>query len=477
MTMSRMQLHSKFLNNMLREWGRFVITVKLNRGFKDSNYDKLYAYLKQHEAHANENKMMLDRFTQHIVDPLTLMSNVSHQHHYSQSSLTPPSTCVPPYLADNAHLDSGLSPTHNLIKYLTTRLPYSSNHIKHFYLKQKINSELHQIQGIKPLFKMAGLWFRMFRVDRIEVKGPINRVEVQLDKMLLMQAQENEVAFDEEQLLFLASGQANAIDEDAPTSQTIFMANLSFVDPVYDEVGPLYGLHILSEYVKDNTVPGVQMVDNSLTAERATYKEQVELYERRARPKPHYNELNKVAIGYKNPLYLTRAKQVQPALYNGHEIIKDNHVSTIVHNTEDTLEIAEITRRKTNDKMKDPKCLNHKACCLELKVKLSNLRGKSHSDNHNELVNQFSNLEHYKELYDSIKIMCAKDIEQVMALTTKNVNLKAQILNTVNSISKDHVNLTVLGPGKYAIDVEPIPSRLRNNRDVHLNYLRHLKEM
>ncbi|GKD22878.1 retrovirus-related pol polyprotein from transposon TNT 1-94 [Tanacetum coccineum] len=78
------------------------------------------------------------------------------------------------------------------------------------------------------------------------------------------------------------------------------------------------------------------------------------------KPKPYYNEQNKVAIGYKNPLCLTCAKQVQPALYNGYEIIKNNHVPAIVHNTEDTLEIAEITRRKMNDKMKDPECVNHK---------------------------------------------------------------------------------------------------------------------
>nr|GEW83954.1 integrase, catalytic region, zinc finger, CCHC-type, peptidase aspartic, catalytic [Tanacetum cinerariifolium] len=63
LTMSRMQLNSKFVNNMLPAWGRFMIVVKLNRGLRDSNYDQLYAYLKQHEAHANENKMMLDRFT------------------------------------------------------------------------------------------------------------------------------------------------------------------------------------------------------------------------------------------------------------------------------------------------------------------------------------------------------------------------------------------------------------------------------
>ncbi|GKE47566.1 hypothetical protein Tco_1478824 [Tanacetum coccineum] len=60
MTMSRMQLNSNFVNNMLPEWGRFETAVKLNRGLRDSNYDQLYAYLKQYEAHANKNKMMLD---------------------------------------------------------------------------------------------------------------------------------------------------------------------------------------------------------------------------------------------------------------------------------------------------------------------------------------------------------------------------------------------------------------------------------
>ncbi|GJS94319.1 hypothetical protein Tco_0801287, partial [Tanacetum coccineum] len=49
MTMSRMQLNSKFVNNMLPEWSRFITEVKLNRGLKESNFDQLYAYLKQHE--------------------------------------------------------------------------------------------------------------------------------------------------------------------------------------------------------------------------------------------------------------------------------------------------------------------------------------------------------------------------------------------------------------------------------------------
>ncbi|GJV16442.1 hypothetical protein Tco_1361765 [Tanacetum coccineum] len=40
----------------------------------------------------------------------------------------------------------------------------------------------------------------------------------------------------------------------------------------------------------------------------------------------------------------------------------------------------------------------------------------------------------------------------------------------------DFVKPRVLALGRYAIDVEPIPSRNRNNREVHLDYLKHLKE-
>ncbi|GJU02673.1 retrovirus-related pol polyprotein from transposon TNT 1-94 [Tanacetum coccineum] len=65
---------------------RFVTAIKLNRGLKESNYDQLYAYLKQHEAHANENKMILERFIQYASDPLTLMSNVTTHQYPSQSS-------------------------------------------------------------------------------------------------------------------------------------------------------------------------------------------------------------------------------------------------------------------------------------------------------------------------------------------------------------------------------------------------------
>ncbi|GJR52069.1 hypothetical protein Tco_1402590 [Tanacetum coccineum] len=43
-------------------------------------------------------------------------------------------------------------------------------------------------------------------------------------------------------------------------------------------------------------------------------------------------------------------------------------------------------------------------------------------------------------------------------------------------VTMDSVKPKVLALGMYAIDVEPIPPRRRYNREVHLDYLKHLKE-
>ncbi|GJW80754.1 hypothetical protein Tco_0144729 [Tanacetum coccineum] len=322
----RMQLNSKFVNNMLPEWGRFVTTVKLNKDLRDSNYDQLYVYLKQHEAHANEKKMMLERFTQPNVDPLALMSNVSHQQYNLQSSTNPPSTyCRQNRGQGNNARGAGASGYGG-----------AQNRVG--------NANLGQARQVKCYNCNGG---QDNAIDKDVDEQPIQDLALNVDNVF--QANDYD-AFDSD------------VDE-APTAQTMFMGNLSSVDPVYDEVGSSYDSDILSEvhdhdhyqdvvcehheehemhddvqpiyvvdshanytsdsnmilydqYVKGNAVPVVQsnvssvpndaymmifndmhephaqsvsdttrntVVDNSLTAELATYKEQIELYERWAR--------------------------------------------------------------------------------------------------------------------------------------------------------------------------------------------------
>ncbi|GJS18122.1 hypothetical protein Tco_0412594 [Tanacetum coccineum] len=85
------------------------------------------------------------------------------------------------------------------------------------------------------------------------------------------------------------------------------------------------------------------------------------------KPRSYYDEVNKVAIGYKNPLCLHRARQVQPALYSGHVIVTPNHAPAVVRDCEETLELSEISRKKMHDKMKAKECVDNKMKAEALK--------------------------------------------------------------------------------------------------------------
>nr|GEY84449.1 retrovirus-related Pol polyprotein from transposon TNT 1-94 [Tanacetum cinerariifolium] len=493
------------------------------RGLRDSNYDQLFAYLKQHEAHAKENKMMLERLSQPTADPLALLSNVSNTQHGSPSSSSSYFTQLPlpqPFPQTNNQLRTSSNPK-NQATVQDDRV-----------VVQNVQGRPNRGQGMNPRGgSAAGYEKAQNRVGNVNQgqarPGQARTVKCYNcnDKMPLMQTQENGVALDAEQLLFLAGGPDNAFDDDvdkqpvqdlALNVDNVFQAedcdafdsNVQDHDQYLDDTCAYQEEHVMhdsvpldhfvdlhadytsvsnmilyDQYVKDNEVPVVysnasfvqndtfimiyndmcepsapsvsnslrnEVVKNSLTTELATYREQVEL--------PLYNDLNKVAIGYKNPLCLTHAKQDQPALYNGHEILKDNHAPAKVHNAEDTLEIAEITRKKMNAKMTDPECVTYK-------VKIA-----PHDYTKENFLATFTPQKQLtlEQIYWSNDLMKLK-FEALKEQTKISRPIKAFTV-------KATVNPQVSARDKHAIDVEPIVPRLRNNRDAHLDYLRHVKE-
>nr|GEW41201.1 uncharacterized mitochondrial protein AtMg00810-like [Tanacetum cinerariifolium] len=368
MTMPNIQLNSKFVNNMSPEWDRFVTALKLNKWVKEINHKQLYAYLKQHEKHATQDRLIINQT----------------QRNFAR----------------------GNGATGN-----------------------------------------KGAQIRA---------GNVNADECD--------------AFD------------SGVD-DEPTAQSIFMANLLSTRPINQQAGPS-NASILSKPTK--------LSDQDADA----------------------------AIGVPNPFYLKQAQRAQPALYDGNELLKTHHVSVLVPSSEEDLELAETTRIKMNEKMN-----NH--VCEEKRVKIippnyskenfmstftpqtqltpeqvfwskeindkktDDLKARSppllvlpsvtvyqpntpvHLVPRTLLTTSQINIGLYKSLV--IKVRAMKTVfENLEAEVDQNaIDLKSGKMPCVTS---NDATPKVPACAKYAIDVQPIPPRQRNNRVVHHGYLNHLKD-
>ncbi|GJZ20212.1 integrase, catalytic region, zinc finger, CCHC-type containing protein [Tanacetum coccineum] len=348
---------------------------------------------------------------------------------------------------------------------------------------------------------MVGLSFRMFKGDRIRIRGMLLG-EMVLQAMGAQNRAGNANAgqgkpvkcyncngvghiarnfLDEEELLFLAGEQGNTFDadvdnqpvqdlalnednifqadecdafdsdvDDEPTAQTIFMANLSSAGSANPQAGPsnasiLSEVHTLENAIdhsvtnqneheihnevqqsnvidstsvhmgNNNIIPYEQylttndvsvvpscassapnnayvLIDNNvhtphelLVTELAIYKEQVAIYEQRAKfelteREQRMNDQMRVLIQDRNrmeeklkkelhsvklqlnhsiksahnPFYLKKAKVAQPVLYDGNELINLDHDPIDVPSSEEDLELAELTRQKMHEKLNDP---------------------------------------------------------------------------------------------------------------------------
>ncbi|GJT72071.1 hypothetical protein Tco_1031357 [Tanacetum coccineum] len=239
-------------------------------------------------------------------------------------------------------------------------------------------------------------------------------------------------SMDEEQSLFLGGEQVTNVDDDVddspendlalnvdhvfeadecdafdsdvdegPTTQTMFMANLTSEDSIYDEAGPSY----------DSNNP-CEVQDHDTFVDRM-------------------NEYHEV-----------------------HEMQNDDNEEHVVQ-----CNVSSVR----NDT-------------------LMTILDEMHEQGVQRLISNSQEVElekvkqHYKELYDSIKITHAHTSEKTSTMLNEIESLKAQLRSKESCFTSDQVKPKVLAPSMYAINVKPIPHPLKNNRSAHLNYISHLKE-
>nr|GEY47835.1 hypothetical protein [Tanacetum cinerariifolium] len=274
------------------------------------------------------------------------------------------------------------------------------------------------------------------------------------DKMLLMQSQENRVALDKKQLLFIAGGQDNAVDEDvdeppgqdlalnvdnffqaddcdafdfdvdeAPTAQTMFMANLSSAYPVYDEASPSYNLDILSE------VPDHENYQDAIC-------EHHEVHEMHDSVQPHYvvdshtdyaNDSNMI-------LYDQKHDEIERKnlLIANDNLITDCLSKDVFYTATDFV----LTVSRFSDMHEALNAAQKRIAKLEYKN--SNMQNKIQNDDHDVMVKHVSKLEvqsrgnTIRELREKISRLTKKHsdadpIHELKALDSQNKELHAKV--------------------------------------------------
>ncbi|GJW67595.1 retrovirus-related pol polyprotein from transposon TNT 1-94 [Tanacetum coccineum] len=97
MKMEQFQVNTKFLNSLPPKWSKFVTDVKLVKDLHTTNFDQLHAYLEQHELHANESSYNNPQLQQQF--PPSQYGSIHSTQHYSSTYPSQPQfnhSSVPP---------------------------------------------------------------------------------------------------------------------------------------------------------------------------------------------------------------------------------------------------------------------------------------------------------------------------------------------------------------------------------------------
>ncbi|GJW50669.1 retrovirus-related pol polyprotein from transposon TNT 1-94, partial [Tanacetum coccineum] len=488
MTMQPVQVNTKFLNSLLPEWGKFFTDVKLARDFHTSNYDKLYAYLEQHEVHANETRLVRERFP----DPLALVANYhqqpSHFNNYHSQYTIPPyqQQFSPP----TQHVDTQPYVTQNA--YLPLTIPQQPQAVF-----PQIDSGLAVptfLPGDDPIACMNKLMAFLSAV--FTLCYPSTNNQLRSSSNLRNQAIVKD-AFQTDDL--------DAYDsdyDDISSAKAVLMANLSSCDS-----------DVLSEDKANNES---KIVNESLTAELERYKERVKILEQRfnvdlsGHEKFIDSQMDDM-IRMKNTKFAAFETEIDTLKQALSKHVKEKESLLITLNGFKT-EFKEIESKSIDKEIileNKNKELENIVSQLQAKDTVINkLKETIHSLRENtnpakvkkdideiEIIN--IELEHnvakllfeneklhrekehlkktYKELYDSIKPLRVHAKEQCDYLIATLNSKKLKGKNVIDTaVSKPYA--TTIAPGMFKLNLEPLALKVLKNKDAHLEYIKHSRE-
>ncbi|GJW67502.1 hypothetical protein Tco_0121926 [Tanacetum coccineum] len=189
------------------------------------------------------------------------------------------------------------------------------------------------------------------------------------------------------------------------------------------------------------------------------------------KPQFFYDHTTKQALGFQNNLYLKKAQQLEPKLYDGN-VIK-NTSAIVIPNSEETLILAEESpfwsQNSLNSFEPTP---SGRPTKVEVPKELSKV----------SMVNMsLKKLKHHLPGFD----LAVKERTMTTAITEGSLQENILVITALknelrkhkgkeladNVVTKNTIDLEML-----KIDVESINPRLLNNRAVHFDYLKHTQK-
>nr|GEV19452.1 hypothetical protein [Tanacetum cinerariifolium] len=182
------------------EWSKFVMDMKLARDLHTTNYDQLYSYLEQHEIHANETRLMRERYQDPLVFFVNYHQSPSQLNNY-HSQYNPTHFPQQTYMIPQVHSPQSYSPMYPSPHPLQPQISHSSippsqqyqSHMNHqtsyvpqiaYHPPQASTQPMTDCSFFKPKRPKNAAWFK--------------------ENAMLAEAHEAGQNFDEEQLAFLA---------------------------------------------------------------------------------------------------------------------------------------------------------------------------------------------------------------------------------------------------------------------------------
>ncbi|GKB46281.1 retrovirus-related pol polyprotein from transposon TNT 1-94, partial [Tanacetum coccineum] len=262
-----------------------------------TNYDQLYSYLKQHEAHANETCLMREGYQ----DLLAFVAN------YKQLPL--------PFKTEGLLCNKFKGGKDKVMMAVAIRgnaTSYGGNNARrHARVVKCYNcqGEGHMArQCTQPKRLRNAAWFKEKAIQAAQTTIP------------------NTVAFQTEDL--------DAYDSDCDdvfNAKAVLIYNLSNYD---NEITSDSNIIPYSQYLLEMQQAAVQ--DTNLYAQQdsmiLSVIEQIQKF--------FYDDTHKQALGYQNPFYLKKAQPIKPTLYDG-SVISSQHAASPVIDDEETLILEE----------------------------------------------------------------------------------------------------------------------------------------